>query len=247
MLNNNTIYKFHVANLHSIQTAIEHLKRTIHVAIASENKKLILSYTRLLSLTLGAWAEVRLNKLLYETEGFSTEEREKIKAKGSQFEKWELSIELAVRSHYGIQNQPLTDTNLTHSVYSRYQTLNAILEQDLKPVIEIRNKLAHGQWEYPFTDGLDLAIDKKIAIEAENVQSLHYKYVLLNHLSQIIHDLIVSKPTFERDFDKYYQKFASTRQHLLNKSFVTFCSDIKERAVRGKEARAQNVANIPNA
>lgn len=243
MLPDHTIYKFHVENLRSISSALKQIELTLHHAISTDNLALIESFTRLMALTLGAWAETRLSKLLFESNGFSVHERGLIKAENTQFDKWKKSIEVAIRSHYQIPNGPLTDINLGHSVYSKYQTLQAILEGDLKPVIELRNKLAHGQWVFPFTENLDLSVPQKTAIENENVLSLQFKHQMIVHLSQIIHDLVVSRPTFERDFDKNYRRFAGTKQHLIHRSFAKYCLWLKDRYERG---RAKKQANIQN-
>ena len=235
-----TIYKFNVENLRSISTAIVQIKRSIHQAIATENQQLVSSFTCLFALSLGAWAETRLRKLLYEANGFSEQDRIIINEETNQFNKWKKSIELAIRSHYAIPTAPLTDINLTHSVFSRYSTLMSILETDLKPVIEIRNKLAHGQWVFPFTSSLELSTEHKTSIERENTLSLQFKHSILVHLSQIIHDLVVSRPTFERDFDSNYRKLSGTKQNLENRPFDNYCTQLKTRYSRGKEKRKLN-------
>ena len=243
MLPVKTIYKFHVENLRSISGSITQVELSLHHAISTNNTPLIESLTRLLALTLGAWAETRLSKLLYEDNGFSEPNRGIITAEKSQFDKWKKAIEIAVRTHYNIPNGPLTVINLGHSIYSRYQALQLILEEDLRPVIEIRNKLAHGQWIYPFTETLDLSVPQKTAIENENVLSLQFKHLMLVHLSQIIHDLVISRPTFERDFDTNYRRFAGVKQNLKFRSFGKYCLWLKARHERGKAKRLANSNN----
>lgn len=243
MLPNDTIYKFNVENLRFISTSIEQIKRTTHHAIASEDEILVQSFTRLFALVLGTWAETRLRKLHYEPNGFNDADRALLNGESSQINKWSKSIEIAVRKHYNIQTGPLNNTNLPHSTYSRYQTLQDILENHLKPVIEIRNKLAHGQWVFQFTDSMDLSVPHKTAIENVNVLSLQFKHLLLKHLSQIVHDLTVSKPTFERDFDKNFQKFVGVHQNLENRSYQNYVSQLKERFLRGKQKKENNIKN----
>ncbi len=49
----------------------------------------------------------------------------------------------------------------------------------LRILIEIRNKLAHGQWIYPFNnEGNTVDPDKFKLIDKENLQSLQFKYSL---------------------------------------------------------------------
>lgn len=243
MLPNDTIYKFNVYNLRFISASIQQIKRTTHHAIASENELLVQSFTRLFALVLGTWAETRLRKLHYESNGFNNTDRALITGESSQIDKWNKTIEVAVRKHYNIPNGPLNIISLPHSTYSRYHTLHDILEDHLKSLIEIRNKLAHGQWVFPFTDSMDLSVQHKVAIENENVLSLQFKHLLLTHLSQIVHDLVVSKPTFERDFDKNFNKFVGVKQNLENRSYQKYVSQLKERYLRGKQKKLENINN----
>lgn len=238
MLPPETIYKFNVANLRSLTTALTQIKRTIHEAIAINNQSIISSYTRLFALTLGAWSEIRLRKLLYEKNGFSEEDREDVDEESNHFNRWNKAIEIAIRKHYNVPTGTLNQMSLPHSIFSKYRTLVDILEQDLRPVIEMRNKLAHGQWIFPFTENLrELSIPQKTAIENENILSLQFKHLMLTHLSQIIQDLIVSKATFERDFDNNYRKFIGTKENLEHRDFPKYCEQFRRSHAAGKTKR----------
>lgn len=243
MLPPHTIYKFCVENLRSLDTALVQLKRTAHEAISSSNNPLEKSITRLFALALGSWAEVRLFKLLYEKNGFSSNDRQLIHSKSQQLCKWESTIEIAVRSHYRIPTGQINLSTLPHSIFTKYETLLKILNEDLKPLIEMRNKLAHGQWIYPFSESLELAVPQKTAIENENILSLQFKHSMLQHLSKLIHDLVVSKPTYERDFDSHFRKFYEAKQHLKNRSFQKYCDQLQKRYLTGREKRKINLQN----
>lgn len=245
MLADETIYKFNVENLRSLEIALAQIKLIVHQAIATDNHSRIQSLTRLFALTLGAWAETRLRKLLYERNGFRDEQKSLIDQEKSYFDRWKKTIEIAIRTHYSLPGGPLDHSTLPHSVCSKYETLNEILEQDLRPVIEIRNKLAHGQWLYPFTESMkDLSVPQKTAMERENILSLQLKHLMLTHLSQMIHDLVVSRPTFERDFDANFRKFWGTKQNLIGRSYQTYREQLKQRYVRGREKRKKNLSAI---
>lgn len=244
MLPEKTIYKFHVQNLRSLDTALVQIKRTTHDAIAVSNPPLLDSFTRLFALTLGAWAETRLQKVLYEQNGFSNNQRSLVDAESSQFNKWEKTVELAVRHHYNILAGSIDQLSLPHSIYSKFNSIKTILKDDLRPVIEVRNKLAHGQWIYPFTDTLDLSVAQKTAIENENILSLQFKHGMIGHLCQAIHDLVVSKSTFERDFDLNFRQFMGTKQNLENRSYTKYCDQLKDRRLRGKQKREANLKRI---
>ncbi len=89
---------------------------------------------------------------------------------------------------------------------ARRAALHDVLSNELRILIEIRNKLAHGQWIYPFNnEGNTVDPDKFKLIDKENLQSLQFKYSLAQHLADAVHDLVVSPTTFERDFESHFK------------------------------------------
>lgn len=223
MVSDSKLYKFHVANTWSVEIALGNTALSVRRAISEENISATESFVRLYALLLGAWAENRLKKLLFEKNGFSAEERSRVIALTTHFEQWQRVIELAFRKHYHVPNAALSDFTLPFTAFARYQSLIEILDNDLKPIIEIRNKLAHGQWVYPLnSEGTDVEENKYLLLNKENLPSLQYKKNLISSLSDIVHDLVVSLPTFERDFDKNYKKITNTRNNLKNRSYEKY-------------------------
>ena len=84
------LYKYHVANLRSIEIAIKSTALSVRRAIAEENQQATDSSVRLYAFLLGAWAETRLNKLLFEPKGFQDAERQLILSLSTQLENWQL-------------------------------------------------------------------------------------------------------------------------------------------------------------
>ena len=113
-----------------------------------------------------------------------------------------------------------------------------MLVSDLSSIIELRNKLAHGQWVYPLNhDGDDVAQEQMDALRVENLLFLQFKKKLLESLSAIIHDLVVSKPTFERDFDNHFRMIVETRRNLQNRDYETWAEGMRQKHQRGKAKR----------
>jgi hypothetical protein len=232
------LYEFHVANLRAIDTAMSRVARSLREAISIEDNKTISAFTRLYALLLGAWAECRLRKLIYEPNGFDEQERILIRSKSTQLERWQTAVETAFRKHYNVPRACLSDTTLPHSAYSRYATILDMLDNDLRPTIELRNKLAHGQWVYPLNnEGNDVAQEQMNALRLANLLSLQFKKALISHLSNAIHDLVVSLPTFERDFDKHYRDIVSTRRNLKTRDYESWVKQMQEKYQRGKTRR----------
>lgn len=237
-VDNKKLYRFHVKNIRSIEIALNNSALAARSAIAEQNAPAIKSFVSLNAFLLGAWAENRLRKLIYEDSGLTDLERNSVTVQSSQIDKWEKLIEVAFRKHYNVPAAALNETNLPFSAAARFKVLKEILDQDLRSVIEIRNKLAHGQWVYPLnSDENDIEQGKYQALNQENLPSLQYKKSLLTSLSDIIHDLVVSLTTFERDFDNNFKKITQTRNNLKNRDYQKYATNLVEKRKRGIEKR----------
>ena len=232
------LYEFHVANLRAIEIALDKVSLTLREAISKNDVKKIPSFLRLYALLLASWAECRLSKLLYEPTGFSDIERKDIVARATQIDRWMATIESAFRKHYNIPKAALSLNTLDHSAWTKYLSVIELIEVDLRPIIELRNKLAHGQWTYPLNDdGNDIAQAQMDALRKENLLSLQFKKSLITSLSDIINDLVVSHPTFERDFDRHYHLIIQTKRNLTKRTYLAYEIDMRAKYESGQEKR----------
>lgn len=232
------LYSFHVANLRAVSSGFDHVLTSARSAIARDDDDSTKTYICLLSFLLGTWSEVRLLKMLYEPMGFSQNDRNRV-LKASALDSWVLSVEIAFRKHYCIPRAALCPPKLPSTAHFRFKRLNRILKHDLGALITMRNKLAHGQWEYPLNKALnDVAQSQRNSLRIETVLSLIQKRKLLEILCQVINDLTVSRPTFERDWDKHFRQFEQTRTNLKRKSYSKWESQIIRRFKRGRTRRA---------
>lgn len=222
--NPSKMYMHHVANLRELERAINHTSRLARSTIASKDPQQSLrSLLRLYSFLIGAWAETRLKKLLHEEFCFNESDRKVIENHGSQLEQWQATIDLAFRSHHKVSKAPLDERTLGVAHAARRAALQDVLNNELKILIEIRNKLAHGQWVYPFNSEETAVEESKYRlINKENLQSLQYKYSLVGHLANAVHDLVVSPITFERDFENHFQKLFQVRTNLTTKDYQKY-------------------------
>jgi len=236
-LSSSDFYRFHTANLREIEGAMRHVARDLHRAIAQSQRRTVSAYTRLSALLLGTWAECRLQKLLYEPggRGFSDHDRESIRTSKSQYDRWTNTIDLAFRRQYHIPTGPLQPPRLPHTAHYRYNGIMDALSTHLRPIIELRNKLAHGQWLYTLTnDELGISVPEMRAVRRENSLTLTLKHNLLGHLVNVIHDLIVSPPTFIRDFDDHFRALESARIDLQSRGYLKYEKQMKDRYLRGR-------------
>jgi len=233
------LYRFHVANLQEIDRAMDKVARSLRMAISQSDEFSVSAFMRLYALLLGAWAECRLRKLIYEPQAFNDSERDLIATESTQLNQWQKAVEIAFRRQYKISKANLSASNLSHSAFSRYKALSDMLAGDLGGIIELRNKLAHGQWVYPLNStGDDVAQEQMDALRVENILALQFKKTLLESLSSAIHDLVVSKPAFERDFDDHYRIIVETLRNLKNRDYKSWAESMRQKYKRGRGKRA---------
>lgn len=233
------LYKQHVANLRELEAALGNVARLARAAIAQQDpQRGLRTLLRLYAFLLGAWAECRLKKLLHEELGFGEAERETILAKETQLEQWSETVELAFRNHYKIQKAELNARTLGVTPSARRDALLETLATHLRIIIEIRNKLAHGQWIYPFnSSGTAVEESKFKLINKENLLSLEFKLAMLGHLANAIHDLVVSPETFDRDFDSHFRRLYQTQVNLERRDYTKYEQSLVQSRQRARTAK----------
>lgn len=232
------LYKWHVANTRSIEIAMKAASISCRRAIAEDNISAVQSFQSLYSLLLGAWAENRLRKLLYEPSGLDDDERRDVVRQRSMRKQWLRVTEIGYRKHYNVQNAELSDQTLPFSAFAQFSILTEMLDSDLRSVIEIRNKLAHGQWVYPLNSrGSEINVSKRKKLKEENLLALQFKRTMIGSLADIVHDLVTSHSTYSRDFDAHYRKIAQARRNLLTRDFDDYARTLVMKRQRGVNLR----------
>ncbi len=211
-------------NLRELEIALANVSRLAKEEIATrDSQNSLRSLLRLYTFLIGAWAECRLKKLLHEEYGFTAAERIAIESAKSQHQMWTKVVEHAFRKHYHIPHGNLDCSSLGNTKAAYYDELLASLDNELKIVIEIRNKLAHGQWRFPLNrSGTSVQADKEQLISRENLMTLQIKYRLIGKIADVVHDLVVSPATFERDFSNHFALLSQARIDLNRRSYEKY-------------------------
>jgi len=193
-----------------------------------------------LSHLINTWAEVRVLKLIYETDAFSDIEKQKIIQTNSLNNRWEVALTIAFCKAYNIpDHKKIGKANYTPRI--RYYALLDLINDDLLKSYQLRNRIAHGQWKYAFNnDLLDINRDLTGELRQENIVKLQLKLKMFISLAQIIHDLAVSTPTFERDFDTNYKKIEEQKRNFHNRSYEDYKQKMIEKRKRGLLKRIRN-------
>ena len=106
----------------------------------------------------------------------------------------------------------INQRNLGHDSYQRYKTLNDIINNELGNFIEIRNKIAHGQWHVAFSDSGNVNNEITAHVWKLSKKDLLILKTLVINIPAILNILFQSKKTFERDFDKIINKVLLSKE-----------------------------------
>jgi hypothetical protein len=235
-------YKYHVANHRRINHALDVLETLIRNSIARDDRDTHKALFPLYLLLIGACAEARLSKILMEPGQFSQDEITEILKADSHKEKWLSLIRVSFLKRESLPiNTTINESNLGRTAWLLYNDLSNLVENELRIIIEIRNKFAHGQWEYPFTNwpsphiltDLKISQDHSTLIRTENLLTTILKRNILDKLLDILRDLGVSSRAFPRDYDKYYRRIQSIQGQIKNRSYDKYKSSLINKYQRG--------------
>ena len=159
--------------------------------------------------------EVEFNLLVFENEHFTKDFMDKINIENlSTVEKWDILNDFFFKAQYfGRQDRELNELNLGLTNFSRYTAIQNFIHNNLKAFVEMRNKLAHGQWVVSFNrsgGGKNQQI-------TTSIWKLSKKEIMLiksisKNLPPLMKLLITSKKTFERDVDRYMHRLLKAQK-----------------------------------
>ncbi|MFD8422680.1 hypothetical protein [Streptomyces sp. NPDC059668] len=171
-------------------------------------------------------AEARLRKIIHDPQGFNERERKLIASSKSQIERWKSAVDFAFRRQYAVPvHLEIRDSGADPKVISRHAIITEMLDEDLKPIIEGRNKTAHGQWIWELNN-LETQF-KGRAADPMNYLAISRRGEIIDDLAEIVHVLIVSEPAFQREFDRLYGKIGTTRCVIDGNDYPQFEATIR--------------------
>lgn len=227
----------HTANLRAVDRAFKEAFAVAKFAIQTENSNLESSQTKLCGLLLGVWAETRLSKLLNEQSFFNDSDKERIFQIDNLYFRWKEVVDHGFKKHYNAN--VISDKSLGHTAYHQYLAPKEHLEHYIKPILELRNRLAHGQWIYPFASNQpngEVVSEKFLELRNMNIQSLNQQHLVLKYLSDLIFLLMANKSAFQRDFDTLYRKIIHQTHRLEKQSY----SDYKTKLISNFQQNARS-------
>jgi len=236
-------YVYHCENLRMIEKAITNVELALRDYISLSDNANTQIYTRVLSQLVNSWVEVRLLKLVYEPDAFSDDKKGKIITTSRLEDQWRSALDCAFCKAFSLKDiTKISSPNVRYTARKQYEAVKQLIEKDLLASSEVRNRIAHGQWRYAFTSDLQkINPDLMRDINKENILVLQFRLALFRSLSQIIHDLAVSKKTFERDFDNNFKKIESQIVNAKKVSFTVYQQKMVRKKQRGIIKKTQNL------
>lgn len=224
----NSYYHEHCENLKLIEGAISSVQRTLREYISKNDDKNSEIYTKILAYLINCWAEVRIIKLVYEKNAFTDSEITKIIGQQSLNDKWKQSLEIACSRNFYVNS-------------TKYSMLLDIIDNQLLPSAQIRNKLAHGQWKFTFNSDLqNINQDLTNKIRADNILKIQLRYKIFKNLSQLIHDLVISTSTFDRDFEDNFRKIEEKKHQMSNRKYDVYVNNLVAKRIEGQNKKRRN-------
>lgn len=252
MIDVRKIYKYNVENYRRINHSLNVLESQIRHAIASDDRDTHKALLPLYMLLLGASAEARLLKVLMEPNKFSQVEITQIQKARTHKDRWLELIKVSFLKRSGRPiDSGITEHLIGRSAWNYYTDLVELVNDELELMIGIRNKLAHGQFEYPFVswedpyqlDKIKISEEHKRIYHTENLLTMIIKRHILDNVLNIIRDLGVSKKAFPRDFDKYYRKISMLRIQVRTKSYEKYKSSLVKKYQNSPRGAIQEEVN----
>jgi len=257
-------YKYHQENVLAIEEGLGFVMGNIRGGIVQEHlaksteerkraKRYVLIQSRILSGLIVSWSEEIIKRLFYEPNAFSVIQIQKLHELNLQ-QKWEFSLKAAFCKAYNVRNSngtPLfngldieNQSNLGRTAKDRFKHAMNLINDELLPAINIRNKVQHGEWIKAFNppDSLSFSPDLTGEINKENIVALQTKINQFQAIYQLIHDLAAGNnaSTFERDFDRNYKRIESNRHLLRIRTVDKYKQEIIGRYERGIIWKRQN-------
>lgn len=223
--------KIHSKNRAKLNRALTHHKLQMNETIKKEEEYKSSVNIRFYLILYVAWLETSLQYIIHNYDKQINEHlRSNILNSRSQIEMWDHLIRIKFREHYmGGKDKKFNIRNLGHTAFTRHEYINNLLINEVAAFIEIRNKLAHGQWAIALnnegtakvqsTTSKLWTLTKKDTLLAKNILS---RFVIL------VDSLTASKISFEKCFDLQVEKLEKSL-YQFNTKHEWIVLDMKRR------------------
>lgn len=209
----------HKQNRQHVRTTITRLECALNLAIRRGEIHSANIQVRCLTILWIAYLEVSLCCILHSANQLTYSERRAIAAKRTLVDKWRSLLDSCFRKYYMSSKQKaFTKLSLGTSHFHRFSELKTLLEDDIAPLIEVRNRLAHGQWHIAFNnEGTCKSQDLTSHIWRISKKDTLFMRSLGHNFVVVMTELTCSRGAFEKKFDGLLRKIEDAREHRQEK------------------------------
>lgn len=226
------LYKIHLENERALSEAFDVARQTCKNAIRGGKLRQEELLTKNCALLLGAKLETTLLRIIHDPSGFTPDQRQRIDSAPTAADKWARVVKEAFASRHNIPMSQVPQ-RLPFTAQARYAEVDRLVKEQFIPLIELRNSLAHGQWHRTLNSSGTKVDPRRMAqLARQNVWRLAIQDNILHHVSLLIHDLVVTRNAFERDFDKRWNDLRSAIRRLDSSSAETWDQMLRDRHER---------------
>lgn len=205
------IFQAQTVNLREMGRAWVQAKRSVNQSLAKSDLPAAKIHTKLLALIYSAWSESSLLKVIHTPYGFELDEIRQIKVvwrSNGITAAWKKTITLALRKVRTRGGNYVPNVSLR---------LERLVNQYIEAPSQLRNKIAHGQWEIAL-NSKNSASDAELTAKLADLDCV--KIDILREgcigLCKIVESLIESPDgAFHRD---YWQTLQEVQDHLTETS-----------------------------
>lgn len=223
--------KAHAKNRKKILKAITQLNRSLNQAIKDNKTELQDANIRSILILYAAYLEASLRYIAYFYGAqIPPKVKDNVLSQSSEIDKWAYLIDYLFRKRFlEGKSRAFNLINLGHTNFHRYNYIDELLGNEIRSIIEMRNKLAHGQWAIAFTSDGDetnqevttkmWTLEKKDVLATKNIT---------NGFISVVEKLAASDIHFKEEFDDVVHKLEWTKQEH-EKRYLWLMKELKRR------------------
>lgn len=221
------------------------------------------AYLRILTGLIVSWSEELLKRLIHESNAFKPLQILRFHELKDSRQKWTLILKLSFCNQFikFDQNDPLYEnikkpedhTKINRSIRAKYKDVNNLIENEIFPSIDLRNKVQHGEWKIAFTPPVSISTDQQLttAIHIQNIRTLQTRINDITAIYQMIKDLATFSQSktfklnnktspFEHFFDKNYERIEANRNNLKALNEAEYRDNLIRQYLRGIKWKLKN-------
>jgi hypothetical protein len=196
-------------NLSILESARKEINSSINDALRRDDDHSLKIYTNLYLLIYTSWTEALLVKLVHTPSGFSDDEKSKILKDKNILNKWDKCLNTAFKKIIKSGSE----------IPNKKKKIKKLIDNYIRTQANIRNKIAHGQWEYPLYSK-NMSHDPEILIYMKSIDVIQIDtwFEIFSEISEIIRGLIDSreKNNHLAHYNQYYNKLVNI-QTIIDK------------------------------